>query len=91
MSRRKRKQEMDQPDRENVIPLHRAYEVMTVQFIEPATRARILAAQLTGHSETDVVNRAVQLYGLAMEIKYRGGDLCIREHGDPEPYPVEFL
>jgi hypothetical protein len=49
--------------------------------IARAARARQEAADLTGDSKTDTINRAVQVYAYLEEINSRGGTIYTREPG----------
>ncbi len=53
----------------------------TFQLIPKADAALDKAVEITGHSRTDVVNRALQLYAYLMEEQAAGAELCLR-NGD---------
>lgn len=53
----------------------------TVPLIPLARTALATAVEITGHSETDTVNRALQLYAVLVEQRAAGAELLVR-HGD---------
>lgn len=53
----------------------------SITFVPPAHKALVEEAEETGLSETDVVNRAVQVYRLLME-RQRDGRRIMIEHED---------
>lgn len=59
-------------------------ERITVNLTGRASRALELAAQLTGDSKTDTVNRALQVYAYMEQITARGGSVYVREGADAE-------
>jgi len=52
---------------------------LTVNLIPRAHAAMLLAAQITGDSRTDTVNRALQLYAFAEHVLSQGGEILIRD------------
>ncbi len=50
----------------------------------------VQAAELTGDSRTDTINRAVQFYAFAEYVKSQGGDILIR-NSEGETQLVKFL
>jgi hypothetical protein len=52
---------VDRPEEPVIVPV---VERLTVNLIEPASRALVAAARRTGLSRTDTVNRALQVYDL---------------------------
>lgn len=65
----------------NAQPAPETYERLTVNLTRRAYLARKLAAELTGDTETDVVNRALQAYAYLEYITSpdRGGEVAVRE------------
>jgi hypothetical protein len=59
-------------------------ERVTVNLIARASRALQLAADLTGDSKTDTINRALQVYAYLEEINANGGAIYVRETSDSE-------
>jgi len=58
----------------------------TVNLIAPAVAALEKTAELSGHTKTDVINRALQVYGLLVEAdKVHGKKTAlINQYGDVE-------
>lgn len=52
-----------------------------VNLIEAASDALDRVRRATGHSETDVVNRALQVYAYVEDLRLRGGTLEERVDG----------
>lgn len=53
-------------------------ERITVNVIGRAVRALDLAAELTGDTKTDTVNRALQIYAYLAQLTARGGSVYVR-------------
>ena len=58
------------------------YEELKVNLSEATSKALREAAQLTGDSLTDTINRAIQVYKHLMEAEARGGTLMVHEKGE---------
>lgn len=52
---------------------------LTVNLVPRADKAMRLAAELTGDSRTDTVNRALQVYAYLEFITSQGGSIYVRE------------
>lgn len=50
----------------------------TFELIPKAEEALAAAVGLTGHTRTDTVNRALQLYAFLVEHRAEGNELCMR-------------
>ena len=59
-------------------------ERITVNLTRRACRALDLAAELTGDTKTDTVNRALQVYAYLEQVTSRGGSFYVREAAGPE-------
>ena len=66
-------------------------ERITVNLVARAARALQKAADLTGDSKTDTINRAVQVYAYLEEINSRGGTIYIREADGAELERLKML
>ena len=66
-------------------------ERVTVNLIPAASNALREGTELTGHSKTDFINRAVQLYTYVQDIMSSGGTVMIREPGEDEPSKIMLL
>lgn len=64
---------------------------VTVNLVPRSTAALTLAAELSGDSKTDTINRALQVYAYLLHIKGKGGAVYTRESAEAELYAVEFL
>ena len=62
----------------------RSLERVTVNLTGRASRALELAAELTGESKTDTVNRALQIYSYLEQVMASGGSIYVREAVDSE-------
>jgi hypothetical protein len=49
------------------------------------------AKALSGHTTTDTVNRALQVYAFMLQTKDAGGAVYTRASADAELYAIEFL
>ena len=49
-----------------------------------AAQALEVAAQLTGDSKTDTINRALQIYAYMEQLTARGGSIYVREAANSE-------
>lgn len=59
-------------------------ERVTVNLAARASRALQQAAELTGDTKTDSINRAIQIYAYLEDITARGGAIYVRESADGE-------
>ena len=59
-------------------------ERVTVNVTGRAFRALVLAADLTGDTRTDTLNRALQVYAYLGQVTSRGGFVYVREAADSE-------
>lgn len=59
-------------------------ERVTVNLIPQASRALAAAVERTGHSKTDTVNRAIQLYDFIVKTQADGNDVLLRAPGSDE-------
>jgi|GEM_PF-5323060 len=66
------------------------YERITFLSIERSTEARIKTAELTGDSQTDVINRALQVYAYIMTVMAGGGQLFIYKPGEDTAVELTF-
>jgi hypothetical protein len=57
---------------------------ITVNLTPRACAALDQAAKLTGDSQTDTLNRAIQIYAYVMNVTQNGGDLYVRDKGHDE-------
>jgi hypothetical protein len=55
------------------------HEKLTVNLVESASRALELAAEITGDTKTDTVNRAIQIYAYIVSEKQQGREIVIEE------------
>jgi hypothetical protein len=66
------------------------YECVTVNLIEKASAALDGAAGISGHSKTDTINRAIQIYQFVLERTQAGDELLLR-HSDGTTERVHLL
>ncbi len=66
-------------------------ERITVNLVTRAWRALQLAAELTGDSKTDIINRAIQVYAYVTEIEANGGAVYVRESEGSELQRLKML
>jgi hypothetical protein len=59
-------------------------ERVTVNLTARASRALQAAADLTGDTKTDSINRSIQIYAYLEEVLSRGGAVYVRESADGE-------
>jgi hypothetical protein len=59
-------------------------ERVTVNLTERSVRAMRLAAELTGDTKTDTINRALQVYAYIEHVISRGGSVFARESPDAD-------
>ena len=59
-------------------------ERVTVNLTSQSSRALEIAAQLTGDTKTDTINRAVQLYAYLEQVTQDGGAIYVQESADDE-------
>lgn len=62
---------------------HGMYQV-TVNLTPRAFQALEQAAKLTNHSQTDTVNRALQVYSYIADITRNHGDVYVRDNGSAQ-------
>jgi hypothetical protein len=70
---------------------HRPLERVTVNLTARASRALDQAAQITGDTKTDTINRALQVYAYLEEITQNGGAIYIKESPDSEPQLIKIF
>ncbi|MFG2078273.1 hypothetical protein [Nonomuraea maritima] len=66
------------------------YERLTVNLVQRGAEALVKASELTGHTKTDTVNRALQVYAYLEEVRAQGGEVLIRRTGG-EIEMINFL
>jgi hypothetical protein len=59
-------------------------ERVTVNLNARSSRALDVAAELTGDTKTDIINRALQIYAYLEQVATRGGAVYTRESEDAE-------
>jgi hypothetical protein len=64
-------------------------ERITVNVIGRASRALDLAAEITGDTKTDTVNRALQVYAYLTQLTARGGSVYVREAAESGLEPLK--
>ena len=62
------------------------HEKLTVNLIPRTSVALRSLVKLTGHSETDCVNRSINVYAYIEALIQSGGELYVREPGDTSPH-----
>ena len=67
-----------------------APEQLTVNVTGCASRALDLAAELTGDTRTDTLNRALQVYAYLEQVTARGGSIHVREAESAPEDPDTF-
>jgi hypothetical protein len=70
---------------------HGPLERVTVNLTVRASRALDQAAQITGDSKTDTINRALQIYAYLEQVTDSGGAIYVRESPDGEPQLVKLF
>ena len=70
---------------------HGPLERVTVNLTARASRALEQAAELTGDSKTDTINRALQVYAYLEQVTQEGGALYVRESPDKEPQLIKMF
>jgi hypothetical protein len=70
---------------------HGPLERVTVNLTARASRALDQAAQITGDTKTDTINRALQVYAYLEEITQNGGAIYIKESPDSEPQLIKIF
>lgn len=63
---------------------HSVYETVTVNLTPRAFQALEQAVKLTHDSQTDTINRALQLYSYVAGITCNNGDVYVRDNGSAE-------
>jgi hypothetical protein len=66
-------------------------ERVTVNLIARASRALQRVADRTGDSKTDIINRALQVYGYLEDVSADGGAIYVRETKDSEPQLLKMF
>lgn len=66
-------------------------ERVTVNLIPRASDAVAEGMDMTGHSKTDFINRAVQLYAYVADVMNSGGTVLVREADDDELTQILLL
>ena len=66
------------------------YETITFFSTPRSTEARIQTAEMTGDTQTDVVNRALQVYEYLAQLMENGGHLLIRNADEDNFTRVTF-
>jgi len=66
-------------------------ERVTVNVTGRAFGALSLAADLTGDTRTDTLNRALQVYAYLEQVTSRGGSVYVREAADSEMELLEIF
>jgi hypothetical protein len=64
---------------------------LTVNLIPRAEKAMLLAAELSGNSRTDTVNRALQAYAYLEFITSKGGSVYVREEAGGDLMQILLL
>jgi hypothetical protein len=64
---------------------------VSVNLLPKAAAVLDDAIQLSGYSQTDTINRALQAYAFLLKALARGGGVYVRETADGELFRVEFL
>jgi hypothetical protein len=59
-------------------------ERVTVNLTARSSQALQIAAELTGDTKTDTINRAVQIYAFLQQAIAQGGSIHVRESNDAE-------
>jgi hypothetical protein len=67
------------------------FERITVNLTGRASRALELAAELTGDTRTDTVNRALQIYAYVEQVMAAGGSVRVRAAAGTELDLLKFL
>ena len=70
---------------------HGPLDRVTVNLTARGSRALDQAAQITGDTKTDTINRALQVYAYLEEIMQHGGAVYVRESPDSEPQLIKFF
>jgi hypothetical protein len=66
-------------------------ERVTVNLIPRASDSLREGMELTGHSKTDYINRAIQVYEYIADVMSNGGAVLIREPGEDQMSQIKFL
>ena len=66
-------------------------ERVTINLIPRASDALREGMELTGHSKTDYINRAIQAYEYIVDVMSNGGAVLIREPGEDQTSQIKFL
>jgi len=70
---------------------HSPLSRVTVNLTARAAQALDQAAELTGDSKTDTINRALQVYAYLEQVAQAGGDILVRESADAEPQLIKMF
>lgn len=66
-------------------------ERLNVNLIPRAARALEQAMTLTGHTKTDVINRALLLYTYIEQVMHDGGAVFVQNAGSSEPQQIKIF
>ena len=78
-------------DKDHSIRTQSAVERITVALIRTAAEGLQALQDRTGHSKTDIVNRAITMYEFIDAQQKAGKDLLVRDPGTGETELVRFL
>jgi hypothetical protein len=67
------------------------HERVTANLTSRSSQALELARGITGDSQTDTVNRALQVYAYIADIIFKGGSIYIRESEDASLQELKLL
>lgn len=79
------------PKHRNLTGKKRVLHKVTVNFVPRSWAAIKEAAALTGHTQTETINRAAMLYKEAVAARENGGGVYIRDHEDTKLERVTLL
>ena len=79
--------ERQRPGQRTNAPLARVSANLTAR----AARALEQAVTLTGDSQTDTINRALQVYAYLEEVQAEGGEVLIHRGGQDQPTSLRFF
>jgi hypothetical protein len=66
-------------------------ERVTVNLTAPSVRSMHNLTTWTGHSKTDIINRALQIYAFLQEILEKGGSLHVKQAPDAPSERLTFF
>lgn len=70
---------------------HGPLERVTVNLTPRAARALEQAAELTGDTKTDTINRALQVYAYLEQVTHDGGAIYVRETPEGESQLIKIF